>query len=122
MKIHNFRELKIWKDSIEFTKDIYILISSFPSDEKFGIISQIKRSAVSIPSNIAEGSGRGSNIEFSRFLGIALASAYELETQLIIANKLGFIDLDNFNNCLSKLHEIQKMIFSFQKTLNNDEK
>ncbi len=78
---HNFKELKLWKDSMAFAKEIFTVTQSFPSEEKFGMISQMRRCAVSIPSNIAEGSGRTSNREFSRFLDISLGSAYEIETQ-----------------------------------------
>lgn len=83
-KAHNFRELKIWKESINLVKQIYLLTSDLPKDEKFGLISQINRCSVSIPSNIAEGSGRTSDKEFLNFLNIAISSSYELETQLIL--------------------------------------
>ena len=87
-KVHNFRELNIWKDSLQFVKKVYVLTSGLPKDEKFGLISQINRSAVSIPSNIAEGSGRTSEKEFLHFLNIAISSSYELETQLILVEEL----------------------------------
>ena len=73
---HNFRELKIWKDSIEIVKSIYLLTSELPDDEKFGLKSQLQRCAVSIPSNIAEGSGRSTNKDFRNFLIIGLSSSY----------------------------------------------
>lgn len=87
--MHNFRELNIWKKSLDLSVDVYRITEEFPVVEKYNLISQIVRSAVSIPSNIAEGSGRGTNKDFCRFLNIALGSAYELETQLTISNKLG---------------------------------
>ena len=111
MQVHNFRDLKVWQLSINAVVDIYKITSEFPADEKFGLISQIRRCAVSIPSNIAEGSGRGSNKDFARFLGIALASSYELETQLIISNRLDIISIDSLNFLSEKLQEIQKIIF-----------
>jgi len=95
MQVHNFRDLKVWQLSINAV--IYKITSEFPADEKFGLISQIRRCAVSIPSNIAEGSGRGSNKDFARLLEIALASSYELETQLIISNRLDIISIDSLN-------------------------
>jgi four helix bundle protein len=119
MANHNFKELQIWKRSIDLAVDVYKLISHFPVEEKYGLTSQCRRSAVSIPSNIAEGSGRGTNKDFSRFLDISLGSSFELETQLILAENL-FIDtdeLENTNRINSELTEIQKMIFGFQNKL-----
>ena len=83
--MHNFKDLRVWQKSIQLTTDIYKLLASFPTDEKFGLISQLKRSAVSVPSNIAEGAGRNSNKEFNHFLSISLGSLFELKTQLIIS-------------------------------------
>ncbi len=115
METHNFRNLKVCQLSVDFVTAIYQLTTLFPNDEEFGLSSQIKRSAVSIPSNIAEGSGRGSNKEFARFLSISLASSYELETQLIVANRLNFLTESTIQETTRKLHEIQKMIFSLHK-------
>ena len=115
METHNFRNLKVWQLSVDFVTAIYQLTTLFPNDEKFGLSSQIKRSAVSIPSNIAEGSGRGSNKEFARFLSISLSSSYELETQLIVANQLKFLTESTTQEVTAKLHEIQKMIFSLYR-------
>ena len=84
------KDLDVWKFSIRFVKDIYQLTSKFPSEEKFGLTAQIRRSAVSIPSNISEGSARNSNKDYVRFLYIALGSLSEIETQLIIAKELSF--------------------------------
>ena len=95
--MHNFKELLIWQDSIDIVEDIYRVVGSFPKNEQYGLVSQMNRCSVSIPSNIAEGSGRGSNKDFSRFLSISLSSAFELETQLIIANRIGFINTDIFS-------------------------
>lgn len=90
--MHNLKELKIWNKAIDLSVDVYKATSGFPSDEKFNLTSQSRRSAVSIPSNIAEGAGRNSNKEFSNFLGIANGSSYELQTQLIISNKLNLLN------------------------------
>lgn len=78
--MHNFRELRIWQEAMEVTKVVYKVTAKFPIDERYSLTSQINRSAVSIPSNIAEGAGRNSDKEFNQFLGIALGSAFELET------------------------------------------
>jgi four helix bundle protein len=78
--MHKLEELTIWKKSIELSKQVYLICQKLPQDEKFGLISQLKRSAISIPSNIAEGAGRNSNKEFIQFLGIANGSSYELQT------------------------------------------
>lgn len=88
---------------------IYDLTASYPSEEKFGITSQIRRCAVSIPSNIAEGSGRKTDKDFSNFLSISLGSQFELETQLIISKQIGFISDDKLNEVVNELNEIQKM-------------
>ena|SRR5690606_16172288 len=90
--MHKVEDLLIWKKSIELAKDIYILSTKISNDEKFGIISQIKRCSISIPSNIGEGAGRNSNNEFKHFLGRANGSCYELQTQLILIKKLNLSD------------------------------
>ena len=104
--MHNFKELDVWKKSRILVKDIYLLLANFPDVEKFGIISQMKRAVVSIPSNIAEGSGRSSDKEFVRFLDIAIGSAFELETQLYLSFDLSFISNKELNDILLKLTEI----------------
>jgi four helix bundle protein len=114
--MHNFRELKIWQRSIDLAVDVYTT-SCLPVDEKYGLTSQLKRCSVSIPSNIAEGSGRNSNKEFKHFLSISLGSAFEVETQMIIANRLQLFDDPITYELTQKASDIQKMIFSLQKTL-----
>jgi four helix bundle protein len=114
---HNFKELLVWKKSIDLVKSVYQLTSSLPSEEKFGLISQMNRSSVSIPSNIAEGSGRTSSKEFLYFLNIAISSSYELETQLIISNQLFLRDVENI---LSQISEVQKMILGLKKNIENN--
>lgn len=114
--MHNFKELKIWNKSIDLASEIYKATSNFPSEEKFGLISQMRRCAVSISSNIAEGAGRNTNGEFRQFLGIANGSSYELYTQLILSNKLKFIDDDTLNPILKEIDEIQKMNFKLQES------
>ena len=116
--MNNLKELKIWNKAIDLTVDVYKATSSFPSDERFGLISQSRRSAVSIPSNIAEGAGRNSKKEFANFLGIANGSSYELQTQLVISNRLSLLGDEVLNNLLSQIDELQKMNYAFQQTLN----
>jgi four helix bundle protein len=87
--MHNYRELKIWRNSIDLSVDIYELVANFPSNEKFGLVSQLRRASVSVPSNIAEGSSRGSEKDFAHFLTMSLGSLFEIETQLIISQRVG---------------------------------
>lgn len=117
--MHNLKELKIWNKAIDLTVDVYKATAGFPKEEVYGLTSQIKRSAVSIPSNIAEGAGRNSNKEFIHFLGIANGSSFELQTQIIVAEKLNLIGGEVSESILSGLDEIQKMNFKFQTTLQN---
>lgn len=112
---HNFRELKIWKDSIELVKSIYAISELLPKEELYGLKSQLNRCAISIPSNIAEGSGRTTIKEFIHFLNISLSSSYELETQLILINTLFKIEV---NSLLAATNELQRMIIGFKKTIN----
>nr|WP_294793596.1 four helix bundle protein [uncultured Mucilaginibacter sp.] len=116
--MHNFKELKVWKAGMEIAKTIFILTRNFPSEEKFGLISQMTRCAVSIPSNIAEGCGRKSNKELHQFLNIALGSAFELETQIIISKDFNYITVEKSEDICLALIEIQKMISGLQKSLN----
>lgn len=116
-KVHNFRELKIWKESLILVKNVYLLTSQLPKDEKFGLVSQINRCAVSIPSNIAEGSGRTTEKEFLHFLNIAISSSYELETQLILIEDIFKIQTKSI---LIELETLQKMIGAFKRILKTE--
>lgn len=115
---HNFRKLQIWEASKSLVKDVYLLTKNLPADELYGLTSQIRRSSVSIPSNIAEGAGRGTDKDFSRFLDISLGSAYELETQLHLCFDLGFINQKELDDILILLNPIQKQIYNFKRKLN----
>jgi four helix bundle protein len=108
--MRNFRNLEIWQKSISLAKNIYALTSSFPEQEKFGLISQLQRASVSIASNIAEGSSRKSNQDFARFLEMAIGSAFEIETQLTIAKELGYLDQKLYAEVISEINIIQKQI------------
>ena len=112
--MHNLKELKIWNKSIDLATSVYKATADFPKEEKYGLPSQIRRSAVSIPSNIAEGAGRNTNGEFRQFLGIANGSSYELQTQLIISNRLELLDDKTVEPLLKEIDEIQKMNYTFQ--------
>jgi four helix bundle protein len=115
--MHKVEDLKVWRKAIALAKQVYSLIANLPSDEKYGLSSQIKRCAVSIASNIAEGAGRNSNKEFRHFLSIANGSCYELQTQLILTYELNLIEKYKIDELLPLIIEIQKMNYSFQKSL-----
>jgi four helix bundle protein len=115
--MHRFKELQVWEGAIDLAVDIYSITKKLPSEERFGLVSQLNRSAVSIPSNIAEGAGRNTNGEFRHFLGVAMGSSFELETQLIIASRIGYLSIDNLNETVQKINSIQNMNARLQKTL-----
>jgi four helix bundle protein len=115
--MHNLKKLIIWNKSMELATSVYKVTANYPDDEKFGLTSQIRRSAVSVPSNIAEGAGRESDKDFARFLSIANGSSYELQTQLILSQLLELADESAINPLLDVISEIQKMNYTFQKNL-----
>ncbi len=115
----NYKELDVWKRSIDFAVEVYRFTETFPSDEKFALASQLKRAAISISSNIAEGSARRSSKEYIRFLYISLGSAAEIETQLILAKKLGFGE--RHEAVMKNLQDIQCMLMGVIKYLRNHE-
>jgi len=109
----NFKDLEVREESISLTEEIYELTENIPNDEKYGLISQIKRAAVSVPSNIAEGAARKSDKEFCQFLNISLGSLAELETQLIILKRLNYIKIYPGK----KLDKIRRKVYSLEKSL-----
>jgi four helix bundle protein len=115
--MHKLEDLLIWQKAIVLVEEVYVATADFPQEEKYGLISQIRRCAVSIPSNIAEGAGRNSQKEFKQFLAISNGSSYELQTQLILAGKFKYINKKQLNNLITKIVEIQKMNYSFQMKL-----
>ncbi len=115
--MNNYMELKIWSKAMLLVEEVYHLAKKLPDDEKFGMISQIKRCSVSIPSNIAEGAGRNSKKEFIHFLSISNGSTTELETQLILISRLKFIAERETIKALSLCKEIRNMNYSLQKSL-----
>lgn len=111
--MHNFQNLKIWQKAMDVAEQTYLISSEFPKEEKYGLTSQIRRSAVSIPSNIAEGAGRNTDGEFRNFLGIASGSSNELFTQLILSHRLNLISEDKIQHLIKDLIEVQKMNYTF---------
>ena len=113
--MHDFQKLIIWQKSMNITEDVYRLSAGFPKDEKFGLTSQIRRSAVSVPSNIAEGAGRNSDKDFRQFLGISSGSSNELLTQLLLSSRLGLVSEQKVLPILNQLVEVQKINYSLIK-------
>ena len=117
--MQDFKKLLVWQKAHSFTVNLYRLTSNFPDSEKFGLTNQIRRAAVSIESNIAEGTGRDGNKEMTRFLYIAKGSSLEVECQILIARDLNYLDKNKADLLLSKINEISKMLTSLiSKTRN----
>lgn len=115
--MHRFKELKVWQKGRELVKDIYNTTHKFRKEELFGITSQMRRSAVSIPANIAEGCGRNTGNDLNRFLDIANGSSFELETLVILCFDLEFLSHKEFEYFDTKLNEIQRMIYGFKQSI-----
>ena len=118
--MHNFRKLDTWLDGVELADTIYTLTASFPKTEIYGLSSQMQRAAVSVPSNIAEGSGKGSDRDFARFVSISLGSLFELETQIEIAYRRGYISTENYYALRPKIESLQKRIYNLRVHLSPD--
>lgn len=114
----NFKKLKVWQQGFQIAINTYKLTKDFPSDEKYGLTSQVNRASISISSNIAEGSRRRSEKDYHRFLEIALGSCFELESQLLIASKLKFDVKGKIDDLLQQIDEEQKMLMAFMNKLN----
>ena len=114
---HNFRKLTIWKEGIELAKDTYSTTKTFPKSEMYGLSNQMQRCAVSVPSNIAEGTSRSTDKHFLQYLETALGSAFEWETQLIISYEIGYISEETFKHLETKIQAIQGMITRFMESL-----
>jgi four helix bundle protein len=115
--MHNFRKLNIWLDAIVLAKEVYQVTLNYPKEEKYGLISQINRRSVSVPSNIAEGSSRSSGKEFSYFIEVALDSLFELETQLILFNEFGMLASQDLDELIDKIIKLQKVLTKFLMNL-----
>ena len=115
--MHNYKKLNVWVSSIFLVKNIYNLTRKFPKEEMFVLTQQLRRAAISIPSNIAEGAGRNSNAQFKNFLQISIGSCFEVETQLIISKELEYISEEELETISKGLDSIMKMNHNLQKTL-----
>jgi four helix bundle protein len=115
--MHRYKELEIWKRSIILATKVYEITASYPAEEKYGMISQLRRSAVSVPSNIAEGAGRNSDKQFVHFLSIVVGSLFEVETQLLISKNVGIISDEDIVSLNSEASVLSKMIFKLQSKL-----
>ena len=111
------KDLEVWKKSMDLVEDVYKLMKQLPENEKYGLISQMKRSSISIPSNIAEGAARASTKEFIRYLDIATGSLSELETQLLLLERLGFCSTEE--NLTEEIQTIGKMLYGLRVSLRN---
>lgn len=116
---HNFKKLIICQESLELVIETYKITKTFPKEEKFGLVSQLNRCSVSIPSNIAEGTSKSSAKHFKTYLESSLGSAFEWETQIIIAFRVGFISEVKFTELEGRINKIQNMIFNFKDKIQN---
>jgi four helix bundle protein len=116
--MHNYNNLQIWQQAMDLVEEIYKLTASFPIEEKFSLVSQMTRAAVSIPSNIAEGAGRNSDKDFAHFISIAIGSLYELNTQIVLSERLGYINPSQSQEIQKKLDNLQRKSVSFKSKLN----
>jgi four helix bundle protein len=116
--MHNFKNLKVWQKSVDLAVKIYQITAEFPVSEKFGMTSQMRRAGVSIPSNIAEGTAKSSSKSFSNSLEISLGESFELETQMIIAERVSLISNETAQQLEMDISEVQKMIIGFKAKLN----
>lgn len=110
--VKSYKDLQVWQRSVQLSVELYRLTASFPDEERYGLSSQIRRAGVSIPSNIAEGYGRGTRKEYKQFLAIARGSTLEVQTQLIIASELGYSAFTSFKQAESLSEEVSKMLYS----------
>ena len=117
--MHDFKKLTVWQKMRVFVKKLYLLTQKFPNAEKFGLTQQIRRASVSMISNIAEGSGRNTTPDLAHFVDMANGSAFEVETQLYLAIDLEYITQQEFEDILSQLQEIEKMLYNLRKSLIN---
>lgn len=117
--IRHHRDLDVWKEAINLVEDVYRLTRDFPSEEKFGLVSQLRRAATSVPANIAEGAGRSGTNEFIRFLYIAQGSITELETHLIMSERLGFGSVDAVRGVEEKRGLVDRLLYGLIRSLND---
>jgi four helix bundle protein len=122
LKSSDYQELKVWQKAVDLTTEIYELVKLLPAEEQYALSDQMRRAVVSVPSNIAEGRGRGTNKEFVRYLLMSRGSLWELSTQLVICEKLQYLKQDQMHDARQLIVEISKMINALAKSFSNDEK
>lgn len=115
--MHNYKNLIVWQKAREVVKEIYLLSEKFPKSESFGLMQQLRRAVISISSNIAEGAGRSTDVDFCRFIDIANGSAFEVESQLFLAFDLNYISKSELNDFTSKMQDVQRLLFKFRQNL-----
>lgn len=118
---HNFKNLKVWQRSMDLTDLVFDYCKSLPVNERYNLMDQINRSSCSIPSNIAEGSGKRTHLHFAEFLSTAVSSSYEFQTQLLICQRRKYGDLKLLDTCLENTEDIQKMLFAFRSYILSEE-
>jgi four helix bundle protein len=116
---HHFKSLKVWQVGMDLVVSVYAITKEYPKEERYGLVSQINRSVVSVPSNIAEGSGRNTDKYFSKYLTQSLGSLYELETQIIVSLRLNFISENKFEEIMKVINELKKMLIGFINKINS---
>jgi len=121
MGMHNFKDLKIWLRSMDFVEKVYGASGNFPMEERYGLTSQLRRSVISVPSNISEGAGRGSNKQFRKFLEYSMGSINEAQTQIELAFRVKYLQEQIYRVLVDEALQIYKMILAFYKSLNDDE-
>jgi four helix bundle protein len=117
--MHRYKDLTVWQKAMELVVDLYRITEKFPLKERYGLITQMNRCAISIPSTIAEGAGRNTNKDFDHFLAISLGSSFELHSQLVLSNRLGYVELEVVEKMEVELTHIQNMIVKLKKSLNS---
>ncbi|MEQ9285823.1 MAG: four helix bundle protein [Cyclobacteriaceae bacterium] len=113
--MHQYKELKVWQKSMDLAESIYEVTKGFPSEEKYGVTGQLRRCAISIPSNIAEGAGRNSDRDFSRFLDISVGALFELETQVLLSFRVGFLIESSKDEIVGEVSQIHAMLIGLNK-------
>jgi four helix bundle protein len=117
---HNFKNLKVWQRSMDLTDLVFEYCKTLPTTERYNLIDQMNRCSVSIPSNIAEGSGKRTHLHFAEFLSTSISSSYELQTQLLICGRRGYGDVKLLEDSIALSEELQRMLFSFREYILSD--
>jgi four helix bundle protein len=117
MPLQTYKGLKVWQKAIDLVEPVYVLTKNFPNDEKFGLVSQMRRAAVSVPANIAEGYGRTHRGDYLRHLSFSRGSLLELETHLVIAGRLGFVGSENEIDLAQRVQEVDRMLYGLIESL-----